>query len=40
MLKPVQRPSWFRNNIFVNKRKARFLLLVIHENTSDVASND
>ncbi len=40
MLEPVQRPSWFRNNIFVDKQKARFPLLVIHENASVVASND
>ncbi len=40
MLKPVQQPSWFRNNIFVVKRKARFPLLVIHENASVDASND
>ncbi len=40
MLKPVQQPSWFRNNIFVDKRKAQFPLLVIHENASVVASNN
>jgi hypothetical protein len=32
--------SWFRNNIFVGKQKARFPLLVIHENASVVASNN
>jgi len=26
MLKPIQRPSWFCNNIFVNERKTRFPL--------------